>query len=354
MTQLISSLTYNAIGPKSNKGIATLILDPTIDLVWQVKLLGAVQGSSENVNPKWVSVDNIAGAVGITTKLGFYAYQTPPFQRETSFVIPDGMQECTFTFELGAITPVTVYISEDKIADSMSNQLLVQQTAAKTLVYQFVNVTATQNQQLNSGNSQINFVPVVAAITYNLLDIAGAPVDNGFLQFVQNTGAFPVTLLPFGAQTINAGVSNPNLIGWNAGRPMVLNPGDSGILTSDGSNWFYRGDVTFDSPEIPLTDSLVMIANHGLGKIPDTIVFIMRCKIAQSGWAVGDEAYPAAILEDGSNQSNAIASLTPLALTFINPQLTTFPPFFVNKATGAKFSVTPANWRIVVRLQATW
>ncbi len=354
MAKLISSLQYQAISPSSNKGIATLTLDPAVDLVWQVKMLGSVQGAPNNVIPKFISVDNIAGAVGISTKIGYYNYQTPPFQRETTFVIPDGIQDATFTFEPGAITPVTIYISEDKIADNMNNQLLVQQTAAKTLVYQFVNVTATQNQQLNSGNTQINFIPIVAPISYNLLDVAGAPVDNGFLQYVQNTGAFPVTLLPFGAQTINAGSNNPNLPGFNAARPLILLPGDSGILTSDGSNWYYRGDVSFESAELAIANGTVYTANHGLGKIPDVINVLLRCKVAEGNWAINDEATPI-MMESGSSQGASNGSYTALAYRYItSANLASFPPFVGNKTTGAAFSVTPANWRIFLRLQANW
>jgi hypothetical protein len=140
--------------------------------------------------------------------------------------------------------------------------------------------------------------------------------------------------------------------GFNAANPLVLQPGDGGILTSDGTNWYFEGEVSFEGAEILLTDNIVTVANHGLGKIPAISNIVLRCKIAEQNWAIGDEVYPGTIIESGPNQGSGILSFTPLAYRFNNALFISFPPVFQNKTTGARFTLTPANWRIVVRLTA--
>lgn len=355
MAQQIPSLVYQAISPKSNKGIATVILDPTIDLVWNVKLIGSVQDSPVNVEPKFISVNNIAGNVNVSTKLGAFTYQTPPFTRETTISIPDGIQDATFQFDNGALQPVTVYISEDRIADNINNQLLIQKTAAKTLVYQYTTITTSGNQLNTSGNTQINFVPVVGAINYNLLDIAGAPVDNGFLQFIQNEGSFPVSIIPFGAQTINRG-SLANFPGFSAASPMVLNPGDSGILTCDGSQWFFRGGLSFVGAEISIVAATQTIQAHGLGKVPVNEVCVLVCKVADAGYSVNDELRFSAAYYPNSNGSADTGDSIVVDQTNItlrqgnNPTIMRIP----NKTTGAVVNYTAANWRKKFYANVTW
>lgn len=353
MAQLIPSLVYQAISPKSNKGIATVVLDPSVDLVWNVKLLGSVQGLPDNVNPKFISVNNIAGNVNVSTKLGAFIYQTPPFTRETTINIPDGIQDVSFQFDNGALQPVTVYISEDRIADNINNQLLINQTAAKTLVYQYTTITTSGNQLNTSGNTQINFVPVIGpSINYNLLDIAGAPIDNGFLQFIQNEGSFPVNVIPFGAQTINRG-SLATYPGFSAASPMILNPGDSGILTSDGTQWFFRGGLSWISAEIAIAAAAQSIQAHSMGKKPISYSEVYVCKIAEIGYSVDDEV-EANFLYSPNNGADVSDSVIFDAVNMTMRLSNNTGIRLPNKTTGVNSNITLANWRKKLYAHVTW
>jgi hypothetical protein len=107
---------------------------------------------------------------------------------------------------------------------------------------------------------------------------------------------------------------------------------------------------TFESAEQTVQAALIYSAPHGLGAIPKIIQVLLRCKTAEQGYAVGDEALVAYVGTAGSNTIHAWASATSIGLITGTNALPSFA--LNNRSTAAAFLPTPANWRFVVRAWA--
>jgi len=92
----------------------------------------------------------------------------------------------------------------------------------------------------------------------------------------------------------------------------------------------------------PLSFSTVVSLAHGLGSIPILVTATAICKIAESGYSPGDT-----LMLPGSNVAatggySIWADSVTLAFA-IGPRIDGN-----NKTSGASFSLTAANWKIVV------
>lgn len=109
----------------------------------------------------------------------------------------------------------------------------------------------------------------------------------------------------------------------------------------------------FESSEISLTTNTLTTVAHGMGTTPKEIWAVMRCKIAELGYSVGDEVcmdnwtYTQSSTENYNNL---------LAYNATNVYLRTgvggSSSLIRNLSTGSVASPTAANWRWVVRARA--
>lgn len=102
--------------------------------------------------------------------------------------------------------------------------------------------------------------------TLNLL--AAATAGNNFFVAVRNEGGGNLTLDPNGSETINSDTT------------LVLSPGDSAILITDGSNWYTIGfgqDATFifDYTSISVTGGTKTLAGSELNRIAYKFVGVL-------------------------------------------------------------------------------
>lgn len=102
--------------------------------------------------------------------------------------------------------------------------------------------------------------------TLNLL--AAASAGNNFFVAVRNEGGGNLTIDPNGSETINSDAT------------LVLSPGDSAILITDGSNWYTIGfgqDATFifDYTSISVTGGTKTLAGSELNRIAYKFVGIL-------------------------------------------------------------------------------
>ena len=257
---------------------ASLQLNATTDLIWRINCNTTVLANDgHTIVPHFMVVDNILNGANSTVTFGPFTFVVAAYQRQT-FTLPDNTQLIQFTLTSG-LTIVT--FSEMDVKADSQNSLLIQQTAVKTLIYSFVPYNSNQAQLASDLNTTTNFKPVAADIQYTLLPISTTPVSNGWLQFIKNNGTKKTSIVPNGGDTIN-GV-------FTAGAPIVLNPGDTGILQSDGTQWYYQGKITSIFPDAAFTlASNTTVFTHGLGKAPDILRIRFTCSIANIGYAVGD------------------------------------------------------------------
>lgn len=348
MTKVVQSLVYQPTSSENQKGVTSVTVDGVLDTSWLIKIAGNVQGTPRNVVPKFLTVDNIANNANIVVRLGAFIYTVPPYNREV-FSIPTGLDAVAFTLPSASVSFLAT-LSEEQLAGNNQNQLLTQQTAAATLVYTYQTYTAfPANQQLTDLNKTVQFVkPGAGTGAYNLLSIASG-ISNGWIQFIRNdsTVAADIQIVPSGADTIN-GV-------FDAAHPLVLKPGDSGILSSSGTQWYFSGNISFESAEVAITAAALNTLAHGLGKKPNSVIEVLRCKTAEINWSAGDELIVSHnIYFNSANTVHGDAVWFDATNLYIRQDgSNSLAPGDKNTG-GHTVNLTPANWRKVFYAQAHW
>jgi hypothetical protein len=177
-----------------------------------------------------------------------------------------------------------------------------------------------------------------------------------------NTGAYSI----FGGRSaLNGGyvqlygsahASSPDrLIFGNGGGPTLdlLQAGHVSIARGSG---FLRvaGHITrFESAEQATPTSLSQTAaTHGGTRAPDVFQAVLRCKVAELGYAVGDEVILKNDVSDTTREVGLLANTSSVSFLFIPTPSTGVAPAVRDKTNGTYSAVTPANWRVV--LKAHW
>lgn len=227
--QYVQNLTYKPTADNQDN-VALVVLVGATDIAWTVNPVGSVDGEPKNVVPAYVAVNNILGKTGITIAYGPYVQFCPPFTVQT-YQLPAPSGQVTFTID--PTNACQVYFDQTgEFVSNNSNYLAIQQAARGVSLYPYVTYNAAVSpQQSGDANSVVEFIGVAVAITYNLLLVAGN-VTNGWFQFVFNNGTKPTSIVPFGADTIDSI--------YNNAAPFILFPGEFGILSSDGTQWFLK------------------------------------------------------------------------------------------------------------------
>ena len=188
-----------------------------------------------------------------------------------------------------------------------------------------------------------------AAITVTLP--AAATAGDGFMVTLRKTDASTnaVTIAAAGSDTID-GVATRSLSGrW-----------ETVTLRSNGSAWHIESDhsVTtgvftggYDSGEQTITAGGALTLAHGLGQAPTLVTGFLVCKTAEIGYSVGDVLLVSMQMENLAGDRGA--SIT-VDATNINVRYGSNSAVFsvLRKDTGARTSITPANWKFIVRAWA--
>jgi hypothetical protein len=229
--QYRQNLTYNPTADNKDNVALVALLGAT-DLQWTISPIGSVDGQAVNIEPGFVAINNINGSKPVTISYGPYVQVCPAYQTQV-YALPKPSGNVLFA--LGdALQTTQVYFDETgKFVSTIQNLLAIQQAARGVSLYPFTTYTAANSPQLTSdANETVQFVGVAVNIVYSLLPIAPTPIQNGWFQFIINNGTRPVSITPFGADTINAIFNNAT--------PFNLYPGEYGVLTSDGGQWFVK------------------------------------------------------------------------------------------------------------------
>ncbi len=284
---MVKSIQTLNPAPWDNAGsnwVSSQTLDFSLDPLWKVTLVGNFQITPRNIAWNWVLIDNVENINPILITFGAQYRLTLPGGSRQSFPIPESVNIVSF---LG-ISPeiVNVIFSERRISPDTDN--LSVSIDRSNLLFPIVNVNSSQAQTSSQGQKKVRFNPGTD-INYTLLSANTVP--NGFIQFIDNISiggnvygneGSIVSIVPSGADLIN---------GWfNSGaRPMMLYPGDSGILISDGvSQWSYQGKLSFKQILNDGNFSFAQI-DHNFGRAPVGFLVTFSCRVAEHGYAIGDE-----------------------------------------------------------------
>lgn len=111
------------------------------------------------------------------------------------------------------------------------------------------------------------------------------------------------------------------------------------------------GHITrFESAEltVPSTNLSVVTATHGGSRAPDSFKAVLRCKIAEGNWAVGDEVnFPENDIGVTDRNAQFFANATQVGVAWVSGSNN--PPALRNKTASGVFTLTSANWRLVFR-----
>lgn len=137
--------------------------------------------------------------------------------------------------------------------------------------------------------------------------------------------------------------------GGTSGLRILAATGVVDITQGSGKLTMAGGLTRFESTEqaCPTTTTLIGVA-HGGPRKPDAVRVVMRCKITEAGWAVGDELNMCDAVVDASRASQSFGNASNCGVIYtgagINPS--------VRSTTGTLTAVTAANWRVV--MYASW
>jgi hypothetical protein len=161
----------------------------------------------------------------------------------------------------------------------------------------------------------------------------------------------PTRTVAQGGTGLTTLTANNVILGNGTSNPTFVAPSTSGnVLTSNGTTWQSVAPaspspftLSFESSEITVVSGNNVYANvaHGLGGVPKLVQVYLRCKTAEGGYAVNDEA-PALLLQAVGHSGYAIDA-TNIQI------LQRFQVGVQNRSTAADFTITPANWRYVIR-----
>ena len=103
----------------------------------------------------------------------------------------------------------------------------------------------------------------------------------------------------------------------------------------------------YTSAEQTITAGGLLTLAHGLGAKPSFVQTFIRCKVADSGYAIGDEVDVPNGISDGGNRANSLFS----DATNISYRFTNAGNCYVigNKGTGALAALTNTSWRLIVK-----
>jgi hypothetical protein len=171
--------------------------------------------------------------------------------------------------------------------------------------------------------------------------LAAATAGNGTTIALRNLAASgDVVIDPAGAETLD-GLAQRR-----------LRPGDCVILRCDGSGWrTLAGSYGYDSGEQTIVAGGLLTLSHDLGVMPQGVEVRLRCKTAEGGFAVGDECQIAV----GNYMGIAVHRAANVRVSDAAILIRTGSSGLgvTNPATGAETSLTPANFRYIVKARAS-
>jgi hypothetical protein len=153
----------------------------------------------------------------------------------------------------------------------------------------------------------------------------------------------------FNWETAPAGVAGANATFTS--RMQLSNTGQLDLRAGAGSLRVAGHITRFESAEqtTPTATGTFVSVAHGGTRVPDMFSMVLRCKIAEHGYAVGDEIVLAnALMTESTRTYQLYANATNIVFEYF----TGSPSMIIVNTSGGIVGVTAANWRVVLR--ALW
>ncbi len=116
---------------------------------------------------------------------------------------------------------------------------------------------------------------------------------------------------------------------------------DANLLTRFAGDARYQRNIApFQSAELAFAGGVLIAAAHGLGRVPHHWRVVLRCKVANNGYAVGDEI-DATSMSDGDSGRGKIAKANATELSFFSEDLT------LQNNVGNTVHATGSDWAVV-------
>ena len=117
----------------------------------------------------------------------------------------------------------------------------------------------------------------------------------------------------------------------------------------NGSAWSDIGAITkeFISAEVPAYSANTVTFGHGLGVRPKIVEVVLKCKVAEFGYTVGDETTLPSYFSNGTPFGAQVTRDATNIVVSVSNTLTA-----LTKGTSSGVSLTVANWNVIVRAWA--
>lgn len=197
------------------------------------------------------------------------------------------------------------------------------------------------SKAVNSAFVVAGFAPITSPA---FLGTPTAPTPGGIL----NTTRIPTTAYIFANY---APINSPTFTGTPIGVTPATGDRSTKIPTTE---WVgFNLPQKFESVEvaIPAAQTAASVA-HGLGSVPDMYAVAIRCKIADSGYAVGDEVFIPTHTYTGGAGGQVYELTIGCNATNIFFNRTIAQITVANKTTGAFGAINTANWKLIFRAVA--
>ena len=151
--------------------------------------------------------------------------------------------------------------------------------------------------------------------------------------------------------------SNASIV-TQSGANITTAAGDTCILRATAANvvevlaytpFAYPFLREYISPEQTITTSGLLTLTHGLGAIPKLVDLTLICKVAEAGFAIGDEVKISQAYDGNGRHSAILCGATTIRVRYGNSASVFATADFTS---GALAALTNANWRLIVRAWA--
>lgn len=180
-----------------------------------------------------------------------------------------------------------------------------------------------------------------ATWNFSLVDNVASKTTSDANTALRIVGPGHLAFSPTG--NVGIGLNNPSQKLHVVGNSVTTGSATVGSLVVGTSPIFSVGSFESAEQAIPGDNGTITIP-HGLGGVPSFTTLSLRCKVAEHGWAVGDEIQLSSI--DIISNNHGVTT----AVNATNFKLVQYGYLYVHTfGTHAIINITYANWRLVFR-----
>ena len=303
-----------------------VLTDSLLNVIGTYDNITGIDNSVPAALSEWV-VSGLTPAYVSATQFTLAGNQTALFEvgRRVRYTIGAGQYTGSITASVfGAITTVTVVTDSIPLDGTLS-----------AVDYGFLDaLKPSVSTAFKSAISAPSISTTGAATIGGLVSSAGVTSSAAVTGTTFDTpAATDLSLRPAGVAKLTAATTGTVNIVDGSGK----------LLMAGGITRFYSGEIA-----VPTTASASNLVFHGGPRVPDITQLVLRCKIADASYTVGDEViYSPGDAGDTTRQSTITSTSSSIIHGYISAGAA--PAIRANRGTGALTTITAANWVMVIR-----